>query len=106
MPDDLSIFCPPLNCVAQSPNSLEVIPANDHMLTDLCVKFAWFCSSTSSFSIAMLADTVHSWRPAAAGSIWVAMILSALYGDSLMELRDGCLRWLSSMPRGTPVTWA
>ncbi|GAA6090936.1 uncharacterized [Tachysurus ichikawai] len=43
---------------------------------------------------------------AAAVGIWVAVILSALYGGSLMELRDGCLRWLSSTPIGTPVTWA
>lgn len=54
----------------------------------------------------MLAGTVRSRRPAAAVGIWVAVILSALYGGSLMELRDGCLRWLSSIPSGTPVTWA
>lgn len=42
----------------------------------------------------------------AAVGIWVAVILSALYGGSLMELRDGCLHWLSSTPSGTPVAWA
>lgn len=83
-----------------------MIPANSHMLTDLCVTFALLCSSTTSFSIVMLADTVHSWSPAVAVGIWVMVILSSLYGDSLMELRDGCLCWLSSRPSRTPVTWA
>lgn len=100
------VFFPRLSCITLSPNSLKLIPANNRMLTDSCVKFAWLCSSTGSFTIAMLAGTVHSWRPAAAVGIWVVVILSALYGDSLMKLRDGCLCWLSPTPSGTPVTWA
>lgn len=63
------------------------ILANNHILTDLQVRYAWLHSSTSIFSIAVLAGTVDPWTPtAAAVGIWVAVKLNALYGGSLMEL--------------------